>query len=126
MSRRRSSGQSAQCEYGKKCTPGTTFATGALVATIPVTAIAAWVVPWNPPENATTSPRPVAVLQSFSAASTALAPVGPQKCTRIRSRIPSGSIDSCAVVNASLAGEGRSSPWQNRPSCAAATSTSSG
>ena len=102
------------------------FAMGAFVATTPVTAIPAWVVPWNPPENATTSPRPVAVLQTLSAASTAFAPVGPQKWIRIRSRIAGGSMDSCAVVNASLAGEGRSKPCPKRPSCSAATATSSG
>ena len=40
------------------------------------------------------SPRPVAVLQSLSAASTAFAPVGPQNAIFVRSRISSGSIDS--------------------------------
>ena len=83
-------------------------------------------MPWNPPWKAMTSPRPVAVLHSLIAASTAFAPVGPQKCTFVRSCIPPGSIDSWASVNASLAGVGRSSPWQNRPSCSAATATSSG
>ena len=37
-----------------------------------------------------------------------------------------GSIDSCASVNASFAGVGRSSPCANRPSCSVTTRTSSG
>ena len=86
----------------------------------------AWVVPWKPPWNETTSPRPVAVLHSLMAASTAFAPVGPQKCIFMRSAIRPGSIDSWASVKASLAGVGRSSPCTKRPSCSAAAATSSG
>jgi hypothetical protein len=88
------SGQSAQFEKGKKCTPGTPLATGALFATRPVSAIPMCVVPWKPPWKATTSPRPVAILHNLIAASTAFAPVGPQKCTFVRPCIPTGSIDS--------------------------------
>ena len=102
------------------------FATGALVDTTPVTAIAECVVPWNPPEKATTSPRPVAVLHSFSAASTAFAPVGPQKCTRIRSRIAVGQHRQLRGGERVLGRRRQVEPVAEPPSCSAATSTSSG
>jgi hypothetical protein len=125
-SRVRSNGQLEQWENGKKCTPGIPLPIGALFATTPVRAIPAWVVPWNPPWNDTTSPRPVAVLHSLIAASTAFAPVGPQKWIFVRSAIRPGNIDSCASTKASLAGVGRSSPCTNSPSCVVAAATSSG
>src|SRR5262249_8238836 len=75
----------------------------------------AWLLPWKLPWNAMTSPRPVAVLHSFIAASTALAPVGPQKCSFMRERSPGGSIESFASTNASSAGVGKSRPCVSDP-----------
>jgi hypothetical protein len=120
------SGHRLHEENGKKLTPGMPLAMGRFWDTLPVIAIAAWLLPWKPPWKETTPPRPVAVLQSFSAASTALAPVGPQNWIFIRSRMPAGSIDSCASVNASFAGEGMSRPWVKMLICAVAAATSSG
>ena len=100
--------------------------TGAFCSTSPVSAIAMWLLPWNPPWKETISPRPVAVLQSLIAASTALAPVGPQKCSFIRDRMVAGSMESWVCVKSSLAGVGKSSPCAWLAICRAAIATSSG
>ena len=86
------------------------FATGSFWATSPVTAIALCVLPWNAPWNATISLRPVAVLQSLSAASTAFAPAGPQNWIFVSLRISAGSSESWSSVNSSLSSVGKSRP----------------
>ncbi len=65
----------------------------------------------------------MAVWHSLIAASTAFAPVGPQKCTRIRSRIAGGSMSSCSWMNWSFAGVGRSSPCTKVRSWASTAAT---
>ncbi len=111
VSRVSASGQRRQCEYGKNCTPGIPPRTGSFCSTRPVTDIAARLLPWKPPWKLITPSRPVAVLQSLSAASTALAPVGPQKWIFVRSRMPAGSMPMVSSVNSSLTRVGKSRPW---------------
>ncbi len=102
------------------------FWTGSFCETRPVTAIALCVLPWNPPWNATISPRPVAVLHSFSAASTAFAPAGPQNWIFISLRISAGSSESWSSVNSSLSSVGKSRPWHSVRSWRSTASTHSG
>ncbi len=126
LSRLRPSGQLWQLEYGKKCTPGIRPRTGSFCSTRPVTLSAARVAPWKPPWKVMISSRPVAVLHSLRAASTALAPVGPQKWIRVRSRIGSGSIPMVRSVNSSLTGVGKSRPCTNSSSWRCAAVSGSG
>ena len=70
------------------------FATCSFCEISPVMDIALCELPWKAPWNVTISDLPVAVLHSFSAASTAFAPVGPQNWIFVLSRIASGRSES--------------------------------
>ena len=82
--RRRGSGSPAGRAAGSRPASGTPA--GVRTATLPVAASAAAVIPWYAPVKATRPERPVAVRASLIAASTASAPLGPQKWIRASAR----------------------------------------
>ena len=97
------------------CTPGMMFWTLLLAFRFPVSAIAPWLIPWYPPENDMTVPRPVAVLHSLIAASVASEPDGEQNCTLAFLASSGGMIESRFSTNSSFMGVTRSSVWSEAP-----------
>ena len=116
-----------QCEYGKKCTPRQPLATGAFVRD----------QPGQRHRGVRGAVEPALEGDDVAAAGGGLAQldrrldgVGAGRAAEVHSSCgrawPAGSMDSCASMNASFAGVGRSSPWVSRPSWSRTAATSSG
>ena len=97
------------------CTPGMVFGTLFFGLQFPVIAIAPWLMPWYPPENAIIVLLPVAVLHSLMAASAASVPAGEQNCILALEANSGGRIENSVSTKRSFNGVVRSSVWSGAP-----------